>query len=350
MSHTLAAVDEQTLISSIRQQTALANRNNLTRTNAYLQFYRQHEEIHWALLAHLVSRNGGWNMTDLKGEWLPLLMDEQAIQPFFWFLERSNWLIFHDAYAQLLLYAEMKRTKKDLTPLLVPLGVSVFMQRFWREFLSTGDSHRLTHAMIVNEQQFIEQRVIHKPMAVHRVFATFAYFTQSALSLSQVLFPYKAHPTDRRLRLIGMDVQDFPEVEQRIATGKTLYKLLYADPLRFEQIRQFACRIPHSGSRADYWPQIFTTRLPRAATQDSYHLHLQGAELRDGQKKLYSPPLSAAWKDIAHTAADGVDWFRDPKWVELVDQPGDLPTITSEDYVRALQWMEYGIKLVTMLT
>jgi hypothetical protein len=146
-----------------------------------------------------------------------------------------------------------------------------------------------------------------------------------------------------------MDVQDFPEVEQRIATGKTLYKLLYADPLRFEQIRQFACRIPHSGSRADYWPQIFTTRMPRAAAEGSYHLHLHGAELREGQKKLYSPPLSAAWKDIAHTAADGVDWFRDPKWVELVDQPGDLPTITSEDYVRALQWMEYGIKLVTML-
>lgn len=350
MTKQLAGIDKQELVSYIRQQTAITNRNNVTRTQAYLEFYRQHEEIHWALLAHLVSRNGGWSMTDLKGEWLPLLMDEQAIQPFFWFLERSNWLIFHDAYAQLLLYAEMKRSGQDLTSLLVPLGVSAFMQPIWRDFLVTNDSHRLTHALIINEQQYIEQRVIHKPIALHRVFATFAYVTQSVLSLGQVLFPYKAHPTDRRLSLIGMDVQHFPEVEQRIATGKTLYQLLYTDPLRFEQIRQFAYRIPHSGSRADYWPQFFTPRIPVLSHESVYHLRVDGTEIRAGQKKVYSPPLTVAWKDIAHTAADGVDWFCDHKWVDVVDQPAELPTITSAEYVRALQWMEYGIKIVTTLT
>lgn len=350
MTKQLAGIDTQELVARIRQQTAIANRNNVTRTQAYLAFYRQHEEIHWALLAHLVSRNGGWSMTDLKGEWLPLLMDEQAIQPFFWFLERSNWLIFHDAYAQLLLYAEMKRTGTDLTSLLLPLGVSVFMQRFWRDFLETNDSERLTHAMIINEQQYIQQRVIHKPITLHRVFATFAYFTQSVLSLSQILFPYKAHPTDRRLSLVGVNVQHFPEVEERIATGKTLYQLLYGDPMRFEQIRQFTYRIPHSGSRADYWPQLFTPRPPDTPAQDPYPLRLDGTELRDGQKKLYSPPLTLAWKDVPHTAADGVDWFRDPKWVDAVDEPGNLPTITNEDYVRSLQWMEYGVKVVTILS
>ncbi|QRG65356.1 DUF2515 family protein [Brevibacillus choshinensis] len=350
MTKQLAGVDTQELVSRIRQQTTLANRNNVTRTQAYLEFYRQHEEIHWALLAHLVSRNGGWNMTDLKGEWLPLLLDEQAIQPFFWFLERSNWLIFHDAYAQLLLYAEMKRTGTDLTALLLPLGVSGFMQPFWRDFLETNDSGRLTHAMIVNEQQYIEQRVIHKPITLHLVFATFAYFTQSVLSLSQVLFPYKAHPTDRRLSLVGLDVQHFPKVEERIATGKTLYRILYGDANRLEQIRQFTFRIPHSGSRADYWPQLFTVRAPEQPAQAPYELRLNGTGIREGQKKLYSPPLTVAWKDVSHTAADGVDWFRDPKWLEVVDLPGELPAITSEDYVRALQWMEYGIKLVTAIT
>jgi len=177
-------LDKQDLIASIRHQTALANRNNVTRTQAYLEFYRKHEEIHWALLAHLVSRNGGWNMTDLRGEWLPLLMDEHAIQPFFWFLERSNWLIFHDAYPQLLLYQEMKRTDRDLTSLLGPLGVSIFMQSYWKEFLANHDSSRLTRALIVNEQQYIDQRVVQKPFTLNHIFSTFAFF-YTILAFSQ---------------------------------------------------------------------------------------------------------------------------------------------------------------------
>lgn len=355
MAHKLTIQDEQALIATIRRQTALANRNNVTRTQAYLAFYRQHEEIHWALLAHLVSRNGGWNMTDLRGEWLPLLMDEQAIRPFFWFLERSNWLIFHDAYPQLLLYAEMKQAGADLTHLLPSLGVSSFMAPFWRAHLHSPCPERLTHALIVNEQQYIEQRVIHKPLALHRVFATFAFVAQSVLSLSHVLFPYKAHPTDRRLSLTGLNVQHFADIEQRIAIGKTLYRLLYADPCRLEQIRTFACRIPHSGSRADYWPHLFTPRRPDEPRdgerrEHHYRLHLDGAKLRPGQPKLHSPPLAAAWPDIPHTPADGVDWFRDEKWLDEVDKPAKLPTIDSADYARALQWMEYGVWLATALT
>lgn len=350
MTDTLSTLGQHELVASIRRKTAEANRNNVTRTDAYLRFYQKHEEIHWALLAHLVSRNGGWSMTDLKGDWLPLLMDEQAIQPFFWFLERSNWLIFHDAYAQLLLYEEMKRTGQDLTSLLPPLGVSSFMMRFWRDFLKTRDSRRLTHALIVNEQQYVEQRVVQKRFAYHRVFATFAYAAQSVFSLNQVLFPYKAHPTDRRLSLTGVNVQEFPEVQQRIATGKTLYRLLYADPHRFEQIRRYANRIPHSGSRADYWPHLFTPRPPDAPASAEYRLRLDGMELRHGQKKLYSPPLAAAWPDIVHDAADGVDWFRDEKWLDVVDQSADLPAIDGDDYARALRWTEYGVKFVTLFS
>lgn len=56
---------EQKLIQQIQEKTQVLNRNNVTRTMAYYDFYRDHPEIHWALLAHLVSRNAGWNMTDL---------------------------------------------------------------------------------------------------------------------------------------------------------------------------------------------------------------------------------------------------------------------------------------------
>lgn len=350
MTKATATIDAQALVAVIRQKTARANRNNVTRTQAYLQFFREHEEIHWALLAHLVSRNGGWNMTDLKGEWLPLLMDEQAIRPFFWFLERCNWLIFHDAYAQLLLYAEMKRTDTDLTALLAPLGVSAFMRPFWQEFLRLRDSARLTRALIVNEQQYIEQRVVQKPFTLHRIFTTFAFFTQSVLSLNQVLFPYKAHPTDRRLSLIGMNVHHFPDVTSRIEIGKALYHLLYANPLRFEQIRQFAFRIPHTGSRADYWPHLFTPRGQAHASNEPYQMRLDGKELQKGKAKLYSPALQAAWPDIDHSPADGVDWFHDEKWLDTVEERAELPSIDSDSYARALRWMEYGVKWTTSFT
>ncbi|MDP4162202.1 MAG: DUF2515 family protein, partial [Bacillota bacterium] len=62
--------DEHKLVNQIKEKTKKFNRNNLTRTKAYLDFYNNHPEIHWSFLAHMVSRNGGWNMTDLKGEFL----------------------------------------------------------------------------------------------------------------------------------------------------------------------------------------------------------------------------------------------------------------------------------------
>ncbi|WP_400163496.1 DUF2515 family protein [Brevibacillus sp. TJ4] len=341
------------LVAEIRRQTATANRNNVTRTEAYLRFYRQYPEIHWALLAHLVSRNGGWNMTDLKGEWLPILLDEPSIASYFWFLERCNWLIFYDAYPQLLLYAKMKETGEDLTSLLAPLGVSSFMHGFWQAFLSTKDSARLTRALIVNEQQYIEQRVAQKPYTVHRIFSSLAFLAQSAFSLNQVLFPFKAHATDKRFQLVGLNVHDFPTVEQRIAIGKTLYGLLYEDDARLARICQFAYRIPHTGSRADYWPHLFTPHAQNAAEPAAdvkYELRLHGAELREGRAKLYSPALSHAWPDVEHAPADGFDWFRDPKWLETVDQPADLPTIDTDSYVRALHWIESGVKLVSLFS
>lgn len=347
---TVNLIDEQHLVAEIRQATAFANRNNVTRTQAYLDFYLKHNELHWALLAHLVSRNGGWNMTDLRGEWLPLLMDAQEISSFFWFLERCNWLIFHDAYPQLLLYERMKRSNTDLTRLLAPLGVSVFMQPYWQQFLAHQDSARITHALIVNEQQYIEQRVVHKQFTINRIFASYAFLAQSALSMNQVLFPYKAHPTDRRLNLIGLDVHHFPDIEQRIQIGKSLYHILYTDLLRFEKIVSYCSRIPHTGSRADYWPHLFTARPGALSKDQAYELRIDGESLLTGKPKIYSPRLQDAWVDCGHDPADGVDWFRNEKWHKVVEMPASLPPIDNKKYAQSLRWMEYGVKLVTTIT
>ncbi|WP_209122747.1 DUF2515 family protein [Alkalihalobacillus sp. BA299] len=69
--------DEQFLIDQIKSETGQKNRNNVTRTQAYLEFYQTFPEIHWALLGHMVSRNGAWNMTDLKGDLLSRVLSSQ---------------------------------------------------------------------------------------------------------------------------------------------------------------------------------------------------------------------------------------------------------------------------------
>lgn len=83
---------------SIRTETAVLNRNNITRTQAYLAFYNRNPEIHWAFLAHMVSRNGGYHMTDLKSSNMTHLLDRAERQKFFLFLERANSAIFADAF------------------------------------------------------------------------------------------------------------------------------------------------------------------------------------------------------------------------------------------------------------
>lgn len=69
----LSEKDQET-IERIQQQTRDWNGDNFSRTSAYLTFYQKRPEVQWALLAHLVSRNAGWNMTDLRGEFLPRLL------------------------------------------------------------------------------------------------------------------------------------------------------------------------------------------------------------------------------------------------------------------------------------
>lgn len=340
---------ETDLIAEMRHLTAKQNRNNITRTRAYLDFYKRHPEIDWALLAHLVSRNGGWNMTDLRGDWLPRLLSAERINAFFHFLERCNWLIFHDAFPQLLLYEQMKTSGKDLTHLLPQLGVSRFMIPLWQDFMQTKQAARLTRGLIINEQQYIHQRVILQPFFEERVLDTFAFHAQSVLSLNQVLFPYKNHPTDIRLHIVGINVHRFPSVKQRIAIGKTLYHLLFSNRNRLQNITEWAYRIPHTGSRSDYWPHIFSA-VKQNRLEQKYQARLQEDSLIPGHPKLYSPRLASVWQDVIHPPADGVDWYRDEEWTNALDEEDLLPTIETADYLDSLQLVEIGLPLLEKLT
>lgn len=236
---------ERRLVQAIQRLTRRHNRDNVTRTRAYLDFYLRHPEIRWALLASMVSRNAGWNMADLTCEPFCRVLPPRFRSLLFHTYERPNWLIFDDSFPQLLLYERAKRTGKPLFHLLKALGVSVFMEMEWERFWTSHDRTRLVYAQIVNEQHVIEVPVIRHPFFHNAVFDHWLYWLQERLRFNAVVFPTE------RGRLYGYCAVHFKRVDARILLGKRLYHLLFDVP-ESPSIRSFAENVPHTGSRSDY--------------------------------------------------------------------------------------------------
>ncbi|MFD2613732.1 DUF2515 domain-containing protein [Paenibacillus gansuensis] len=304
---------EKEIAVRIQEQTAAANRNNVTRTAAYLAMYRSHPELHWAFLAHMVSRNGGWNMTDLKGDLLPRLLSPAQTEAIFVFLEKANNYIFQDAYPQLLLYAESRKRKMPLFHLLPQFHISAFMRPFWERFWETGESSLLTVALIVNEQHYIEHRIVQNKEVQTQVLQSLQFQAQSLLQLNQVVFPYSTDPLlsreQLRLRLAGLVLEQFADLDERIGVGRSLYAILFGFEDLHEGSRRFAFSAPHTGSRADYWPQLFA-RIKKASPSHNYTERLNGCALRPGAAPLYSPALEHAWPDRTVEPPARFDWFQ----------------------------------------
>lgn len=280
---------ERHIILSIRDETKKHNRNNITRTAAYLDFYRQHPDVHWAFLAHMVSRNGGWSMTDVKGSLLTRILSEKTAQSFFHMFERGNELIFHDAYPQLRLFAESTRLAKPFFHLLPYFGVSRFMVPMWQHYWEQHDIPILTTALIVNEQQYIEQRIIQHPHYRRTVLHTAAFKMQTGFDFNQVVFPSEDSPTPP---LIGRTVHRFPNMAHRIKTGRHLYHMLF-HPHFYRSIYTWAIHHPHTGSRADYWPKFFTASEKKASQTSQSH----------------SPVLRDVWPNVLHRPSEPGDWY-----------------------------------------
>ncbi|WP_110112233.1 DUF2515 family protein [Bacillus sp. CGMCC 1.16541] len=289
------------IVKEIRTQTTLHNQDNITRTNAYLQFYKRNPEIHWALLAHLVSRNGGYHMTDLKGNLLESVLSSNRKQAYFEFLERANALIFQDAYPQLLLYEESKRQMKNFFHLLPVFHVSRFMQMMWNHYVKTMNHSLLTLCLITNEQHYIDKRVIHHPIYHKQVVDTWQFTLQEFFGFTRVLFPFYKND---KVRLTGVTVQQFDSVNKRIEVGKSLYSLLFSHPDILKGATVFTNTHVHTASRSDYAPFLFSTHKK--------------------EKRIYSPTLPTAWPIVRHTFFDQSDWFND---ISVMDQLSQL-TIT----------------------
>jgi hypothetical protein len=341
-SHPLTK-EEMLILDQVREKTKTANRNNLTRTKAYETFYQQYPEVHWAYLAHMVSRNGGWNMTDLKGEMLPRLLSKQEIEDFFELLERCNWLIFQDAFTQLLLYAESKKRQQPLFHLLSHVNVSIFMKVLWQWFWKYGDSKIISLALIINEQNYIESRVIKNPKYKKNALGQAEFKTQSFLHLNHVLFPYWDSKT-KKVRLAGTIVEDFNDLKTRIKVGRHLYALLFEVKEVAEGVRDWSNHMSHSGSRADYWPHIFT-KTRNTISHHAYSLHLEGNKLHSKTPPIWSPVLEDAWQDVRNQEpAENHEWCHDDKAIgDLEKKEKPFPYDMTDEYYFALNKIELAI-------
>ncbi|MEK3887192.1 DUF2515 family protein [Bacillus sp. FSL K6-3431] len=329
--------EDKELLQQIKKTTIQSNTNNVTRTEAYLYFYLQYPEIHWAFLGHMVSRNGGWNMTDLKGEHLSRLMTNKTRVAFFSFLERGNWLIFQDVYPQFLLYSECKKKRRNLFYLLPFLNVSVFMEVIWNQFWKKQNCYYLAIALVINEQSYLEKRIVQNPLYKKEVFQTLEFILQDILSFNHILFPYEA---SGRSPLIGLTLHQFGSVHERISLGKKLYHLLFHSSERYEKVLHWAITHPHTGSRKDYWPAIFNN-VNEGVPGKGLNRRLIGCQLQKGANKLYSPRLEHAWKNIDQAIAEPGDWFNDSGIViyleeETVALKGDI----MEEYCETLENLE----------
>ncbi|QTM99622.1 DUF2515 domain-containing protein [Sediminibacillus dalangtanensis] len=237
--------EQQELVRYIDSATQRANVDNVARTKAYLAYYNRHPEITWSFLASMVSRNAGWNITDLYTPVMAGLLPKRTRKRLFSTYERANWLIFSDAYPQLLIYQFSKEQGGPLFHLLQQFNVSLYMRREWKHFWENKNGDRLMQAQIINEQNIIQRPVIEHPYFRKKVFMRLPYLVEDFFLLSAVLFP------QHKGSVIGSYVYDFSNLNKRILLGKTLAAKLF-DPSNFSNILEFANTVEPTGSRSEY--------------------------------------------------------------------------------------------------
>ncbi|SHF55902.1 DUF2515 family protein [Ornithinibacillus halophilus] len=232
-------------IHYITKETEKHNIDNISRTNAYEKFYIKHPDIKWSLLAGVVSRNAGWNMTDLFLPPFKTMLGKHERQQLFMTYERANWLIFSDAYPQLLIYQLSFELGKPMFQLLEEFNVSQFMINEWNRFWENRNFNRLMIALIINEQNVIQSPVIKQKYFKHRVFLGIPYLLQDFLFMNAVLLPTVGK------EIYGEYVHDFTNISKRIDLGKKLAAMLFHENI-YHKLLNFIKNHPHTGSRYDY--------------------------------------------------------------------------------------------------
>lgn len=253
--HQIKNVSPEYLVKNISECTKWWNIDNISRTNAYFRFFQKYPEIKWSFLASMVSRNAGWNMCDLEGSILPKALSSQYRKKLFLTYEKANYLIFKDAFPQLMLYHYSTMSKRNLFHFLPFFSVSFFMRQEWDLFWKERNEERLITSLIINEQNVIEKPVIKDGFINSNVFQSKLFFLQDHMHFSAVLFPTLT------AQLYGTSVHGFKNLSSRIHLGKVLAKILFNEK-HFSSIYEFAANTEHTGSREDY-EQYYPLRKQR---------------------------------------------------------------------------------------
>ncbi|WP_342552706.1 DUF2515 family protein [Paenibacillus sp. FSL R7-0652] len=301
----LVCEEDCIILEEIKTLTQQQNRSNVTRTAAYLECYEQYPELHWALLAHMVSRNGGYHMTDLHSDLMHNLQNQEARGHMYRLLERCNALIFQDAYPQLQLYMHSRRLGRSCFHLLSHFHVSAFMTPFWERFWLERCSSILSVALIINEQNYIESRVVQHPYFQKEVLSKPAFHLHNLAGLNHIVFPL-----GQGGGLTGRVIEHFGKLNERIQFGKVLYALLFGVEQVLQQVLEFARTVPHGGSRAEYWPGLFTKHHSGPKDHNLYAAALLNEEWLPEGQRLYSPELLTVWSDTPYEPITRHDWLQ----------------------------------------
>ncbi|MEI5907232.1 DUF2515 family protein [Bacillus spongiae] len=306
--------EERVIIEKINDMTAHHNKDNISRTKAYEAFFYLHPEIRWSFLASMVSRNAGWNMTDLESPIFCKLLPKRKRIELFQTYEKANWTIFSDAFPQLLVYHYSTLCRQKKFHFLRNFFVSEFMISEWEVYWERKLNNRLLYSLIVNEQNIIEEPLIKHPAYKRNVFKTPVYRLQELLHLSSVIFP------TRDGELFGGSVVNFTKLQERVQFGKKLALLLF-EPVHFEKFLDFSLHQDHTGSRTDYEKYL-------------------------SKKPLYTTPwLRLSYPIISHHVHEKEDWSQKrgptPGWEKSV-APFKQPNLTEWFFYqrKKLEWFK----------
>jgi len=216
------------------------------RTASYLDLYgltrESGRDLPWILMAHLVSRNGGYMMSDVAAarDHGHSAFTRPALEELFLFLERANFLIFYDAWYHVLHHLLGRAPDSCRT--------TQFTRASWLRYQASAADvvdakleRSLVFDLVTNEQRFIEHRVVHHPRFARA--RAIVGLLEAADTEAPLIFPHSN---------ASITVGGFAVVERRIAAGMRIFDEVLADHARREEIFRWALAHPHTGSRLAY--------------------------------------------------------------------------------------------------
>ncbi|HVY44828.1 MAG TPA: DUF2515 family protein [Minicystis sp.] len=236
------------VVERMRRELDARNADNVARTESYLELYALTREgpadWPWLLMAHLVSRNAGCMMVDvaLAIEHEKRFFTRGALHELFLMLERANHLIFYDAWHHVTA-ALLGRSVQDhaRTPAFVRSAYAAYGAATGGGRATADTERRLVLALVTNEQNYIERRVVSAPRFA-RAMALVGFFEQTGHDA----------PLELPLSHAEIKVGRFASLERRIDAGARIFDEVLADRVRRAEIFAWALETPHTGSRVAY--------------------------------------------------------------------------------------------------